>query len=467
MISRTYFDDTLPAFVSLVYANWGPSAIANNIFLRDAAGKLTLIVLELSRSLEERLTLSAEASKILGVYVDEEGFAVSTPDELFDERLKNIQAASPVPIECEGFSGIVNVVDRRIVGSDWLRKPVPTAKPPVRIVFGSIKGGVGRSTALCVLAEHLSSRGKRVLAVDMDIEAPGLGNMLLPVDILPEFGLLDYLVEQGLGPLNEQFFVDMVGSSWLGGGRGRVDVLPAIGRRSFENPSNVLAKIARAYLPGAIHSDGEMIGESTSFMDHIASLIEKFADPLRYDAILIDARAGLHETTASAIVGLGANVLFFGVDQPQTIAGYELLLSHLGTLPFDVNDDWRERLTFVQAKAPANKALRSVFAAKMESTAKKYLKLEVESEETELDVTDLKDTFDIEWAESESPIPDSITSPMVISILDNDRYHQFDPLSDRDVLDSEIYAESFGEILHHVSRFFEQELEQEIKYDDD
>src|ERR1041385_6770285 len=40
--------------------------------------------------------------------------------------------------------------------------------------FYSYKGGVGRSMALANIALLLARRGKRVLAVDWDLEAPGL-----------------------------------------------------------------------------------------------------------------------------------------------------------------------------------------------------------------------------------------------------------------------------------------------------
>src|SRR4051812_16178325 len=42
------------------------------------------------------------------------------------------------------------------------------------ITFYSFKGGVGRSMALANIAVQLARRGKRVLAVDWDLEAPGL-----------------------------------------------------------------------------------------------------------------------------------------------------------------------------------------------------------------------------------------------------------------------------------------------------
>src|SRR5262249_42871601 len=99
----------------------------------------------------------------------------------------------------------VRIIDRRIVGADWLRSPAPSPTQVPRISFSSVKGGVGRSTALSVVAAHLSRRGRRVLAVDFDLEAPGIGTMLLNEDQLPLYGSLDYLVENGLSGIDRNF----------------------------------------------------------------------------------------------------------------------------------------------------------------------------------------------------------------------------------------------------------------------
>lgn len=45
---------------------------------------------------------------------------------------------------------------------------------PVTSVFYSLRGGVGRSTALAYTARILADRGRSVLCIDMDVEAPGL-----------------------------------------------------------------------------------------------------------------------------------------------------------------------------------------------------------------------------------------------------------------------------------------------------
>jgi hypothetical protein len=446
-MTRILFDDSLPLFVALVQREWGADAAMRNLFLRDVTGRLTFVVLDANCSPEARATLAEKASIELSPYVDEGGFAVATPAELYDSSLDDHSAARKIALAAHGFHGEVQLVDRRMVGADWLRTPAhAAASGPPRIVFASLKGGVGRSTALCVTAAHLAALGKRVLTIDMDLEAPGLGNMLLPGDTLPNHGLLDYLVEQGLGPLDDEFYVDVVGSSWLGGGRGRVDVIPAIGRRSLDHPANVLGKIARAYLSGA-----EINGVPLTFADHVSALVDRFSDPFRYDVILVDARAGLHETTAAAVVSLGAEIFFFGIDQPQTYAGYELLLAHLGALPVDREDDWRERIQFVQAKSsPRSHEERDRFADAISTLAKRYL-WPLARSAASIDVSPLKDTFEVEWiadvvAEPGVDAADEADVP-ILEILSDARYVAFDPVSDGSVLEAEHYLPAFGQLI--------------------
>jgi hypothetical protein len=317
-------------------------------------------------------------------------------------------------------------------------------------VFASIKGGVGRSTALCVLASFLAFRGKRVLTVDMDLEAPGLGNMLLPGDTLPNFGLLDYLVEQHIGKLDDEFFADMTGASWLGAGRGRVDVIPALGRRSLENPANVLAKIARAYLPGASSDSNEV----SSFTDHVSALLDRVALPSKYDVVLIDARAGLHETSAAAVIGLGAEVLLFGVDQAQTLAGYELLFSHLATLPVRDGNDWKDRLTLIQAKASDDHKINSEYAEKIGGLMKKYLWPVSNDEDVEKNLSELEGEFETEW-DDESNVSLSIETPLPIIIPESPLFHRFDPVRDGSTLEVGVYKNTFGSFLNTVSEILD------------
>src|SRR5947209_5454484 len=44
-----------------------------------------------------------------------------------------------------------------------------------------------------------SKEGKQVLALDLDLESPGLSGLLMPPDRLADFGVVDWLVEDAVG----------------------------------------------------------------------------------------------------------------------------------------------------------------------------------------------------------------------------------------------------------------------------
>ncbi len=83
------FDDSLPVFIALICDAWGDTAISENVFLRDATGRLTFVVLGDQYDGESRVALAERAAGELEAYVDAGGFAVATPDELFDDTLKD------------------------------------------------------------------------------------------------------------------------------------------------------------------------------------------------------------------------------------------------------------------------------------------------------------------------------------------------------------------------------------------
>ena len=136
-------------------------------------------------------------------------------------------------------------------------------------VFWSLKGGVGRSTALCVAAATLARQGYDILAIDLDLEAPGIGDMLLNAGDQPEFGAMDFFVENGFGTVDDAFLRNMIGASRLTDGRGLVSVVPAIGRATERSPQNMLAKLARAYI------DKPVLGGSASFLDQTRDLVAR------------------------------------------------------------------------------------------------------------------------------------------------------------------------------------------------
>lgn len=430
------FDVSLKSLVDIVVENWGEAALERNLFLRDAAGRLTFVVLAAEWNAESREALSAKVNAHLGGYADPSGISVATPEELFDDSLREDDVGSLFPVLGQRFQGAVRLVDRRVVGGDWLRSPKGRAPAVPRLFFVSLKGGVGRSTALCVLASHLAANGRRVLALDLDLEAPGLGTMLLDSETLPKFGVLDYLVETNLSDVDEVFIADMLGASKLAAGRGVVTVIPALGSSSVDHPENVLSKIARAYLPS------ENSTALSSFTSKIESLLDRITKTGDHDVVLVDARAGLHESTASAAVALRGETLLFGIDQPQTYAGYRALFSQIA---LTLGADWSTRIHFVEARVGAD-GPSADFLANMTATMPQA------SDATPvraIPLDQLRDRFDLDWDEQADAeeADENLTDMDSTYIFESDVFRAFDPLKNPDRLDRGAYAAVFHSFL--------------------
>ncbi len=439
------FDDSLPILVNLIATNLGEDILASGAVLRDALGRLAFFSdLVLDNAVIEQIGQRIRTE--LGPYARTDRTLVN-PDDFGATNVLNDESA----LHISAVGHRIRLVDRRLVGADWLRAPSPVSPPPPRFVFGSLKGGVGRSTALSVAAADLASKGFKVLVVDLDMEAPGLGAILLEEDTLPTFGTIDALVESGLGPLDAAFFADMIGPSSLSDQRGRIDVVPAFGRKSMQNPGDILAKIARAYAEGTRPN-----GEVSTILDRVRDLIDAFAEASRYDAIFVDTRAGLHETAASTILGLGAEVLLFGLDEPQTFQGYSALLAHLARF---TNQDgpvpeWLARITMVHGKASPNADERADFADRCRSLFDNsgLSQLVRSVNEVQLPAGSFSDVPWNDEASDQEVLPDELWKPREpVAILDDDMFRHFNPFRRRDLLSDRVYTAAFGDFLEYIS----------------
>lgn len=435
------FDDSLPRLAETIAAELGVDVLSQGVILRDVTGRLAFFSATGLEPVEaERVTQRLRDA--LGAYARPDRLLV-VPSDPGGEAILN-EASSRRFMVGERS---IRLLDRRLVGADWLRTPAEGALPPPRFVFASLKGGVGRSTALAVVAVHLAAKGRRVLAIDLDLEAPGLGAFLLEDDTVPPFGTLDVLVEDNITELDDAFFDDTIASSNLAGRGGRLDVLPAFGRRSLDNPADVLAKLARAYAED-VRADGTV----ATVLDKVRSLVDRFAVPQRYDAILVDVRAGLHETTASAVLGLGAEVLLFGLDEPQTFQGYAALLAHLARFvaPNAPTPEWVERLTGVHAKAPADAEARDDFVQRWRSLVDAHGPMRASTSAPVLSAERFHDPGWDEDQPDEVVLPEESSLHQPIAVLRDSHYERFDPLARHDLLGEALYQATFGALIERV-----------------
>jgi cellulose biosynthesis protein BcsQ len=182
-------------------------------------------------------------------------------------------------------------------------EPLP---PPVVATFYSLRGGVGRSTALAHTARILASQGLRVLCIDMDLEAPGLASL---------FGVEDQVVDgKGVVPLLLQ--------TEIGGD------LPALDEHIISIAENL--DLLPAGVPNANYA------RQLSLLDPSAWYREEI-NPLRLlidgiaertpcpDFVLIDSRTGISPLAAPLLFDVADLAIVAFYPHPQARAGTEAL----------------------------------------------------------------------------------------------------------------------------------------------
>lgn len=313
----------------------------NLALVRDLYGRIRIALPPDTAADGEGDALWQELHALLGPYSPGaenlllSGKTLLAPDAIFKSQ-------DLVPIEPSSDNGPF-FLDRLINGGDWLRPQFADAPPHVpRATFYGIKGGVGRSTALALFARHLAERGKNVLVLDLDLESPGIGSLLLPTDAFPASGLVDWFVEDAVGSADAALLDELTAVSPLAAAaQGQIRIAPAHGL----GETAYLPKLARVTL------DVRKQNGMESFSVRLHRLVESLEQHWKPDVVLLDSRAGLHDVAAVSLTRLGALSLLFAANGEQTWQGYRLLFrhwqAHFGALPH-----FRENLRVVDALVP-------------------------------------------------------------------------------------------------------------------
>ena len=151
--------------------------------------------------------------------------------------------------------------------------------------FYSFKGGVGRSMALVNVAVELANRGRGVLVVDFDLEAPGLDtfDVTTPRDPVP--GMVDFVSEyldSGQAPDAARFVSETPAD--FGDTGGRLWIMPS-GRHATHAQRATYAQRLSQIDWGALYAerDGYLLFED---------LKEQWRQAFNPDYVLIDSRTG-------------------------------------------------------------------------------------------------------------------------------------------------------------------------------
>ncbi|OBQ24227.1 MAG: ATPase [Anabaena sp. WA113] len=190
---------------------------------------------------------------------------------------------------------------------------------PRTVTFYSFKGGVGRTTALTHVAWTLAMRGRKVVAVDLDLEAPGLSTAF-NLDPQPEYGIVDYFYERSYLPAGIEpsiLIPEIFGEVRIQNAKGRLFVVPA-GCLSLDYISKV----------DDLHANTVIDGDQNLWTVFKREIYER----LKPDVILIDSRTGINQWGALSLIQAADAAVIFLFPNEQNKQGIKLLLQSLQNL---------------------------------------------------------------------------------------------------------------------------------------
>ena len=167
------------------------------------------------------------------------------------------------------------------------------------ITFYSYKGGVGRSMMLANVAWILASNGKRVLAIDWHIDAPGLhryfGPFLIDRQLTESLGMMDFVTDYALAAATPGLELDAnilhyaISIDWNFAKGGGIDLVPA-GR---SGPSYSVAVSSFNWVQFYERLGG-------------AALLKQAKERMRedYDYVLIDSQPGVSQVSGICTVDM-------------------------------------------------------------------------------------------------------------------------------------------------------------------
>lgn len=197
--------------------------------------------------------------------------------------------------------------------------------------FYSYKGGTGRTLLVANTARYLADLGKRVVALDFDLEAPGLHYKLRTErtagrtgEVPPERGVVDYLLAASAGgteafPLSQYLVRVPLPRTTTG----ELYLMPA-GSAPSGDYWRSLTSLTRGDF--FANPDGSGIAACLDLKARIESEIEA-------DFLLIDSRTGITEMAGLATTLLADRVVCLMIDNPESLAGTRAVMRSFGQAP--------------------------------------------------------------------------------------------------------------------------------------
>jgi MinD-like ATPase involved in chromosome partitioning or flagellar assembly len=191
------------------------------------------------------------------------------------------------------------------------------------VTFYSYKGGTGRSMVLANIAWILAANGRRVLAVDWDLEAPGLHRYFHPFLLDPQLSATEGVID---------FVSRFVGHAVSGAGRtgeeldpGLADLTEYAVRIDHEFPDGGQLDFVPAGRQGPGYAAKVNSFDWQTFYDRLGGgpFLQSMREVLlaEYDVVLIDSRTGVSDTAGVCTVDLPDDLVVCFTLNQQSIEG--------------------------------------------------------------------------------------------------------------------------------------------------
>ncbi|MEU9411921.1 hypothetical protein AB0E08_40375 [Streptomyces sp. NPDC048281] len=286
-------------------------------------------------------------------------YELLTPEEADFVEVGDLGLA-PVPTDLPLWpealaSGQADEITVRFPSEDYNTLPSPVVS-----TFYSLRGGVGRSTALAHAARIIAGQGLTVLCIDMDLEAPGLASLLDVED----------RVTEGIGVVPLLAAAEMSGE------------ISALDEHVLRISEETGLFLLPAGCPGAEYA------RLLSHLDPTAWYGEDEINPLRLlveaasglaerpDVILIDSRTGISPLAAPLLFDVSdINVIAF-YPHPQARAGTRALTRALlaaKSRRSKEGDPCTPEVRFIVSPVPATAEVRELYAERAQEWIREWL----------------------------------------------------------------------------------------------
>jgi cellulose biosynthesis protein BcsQ/stress-induced morphogen len=235
------------------------------------------------------------------------------------QEAKSLNLSPPQPVNSTSVYTWQDLAIQAANPQNQSTAPQPEPRLPRTVTFYSFKGGVGRTTALTHVAAILAMRGWKVVAVDLDLEAPGLSTAF-NLKPQPKYGIVDYFYERSYLPEGIEpsiSITEIFGEVKIPNATGRVFVVPA-GFLSLDYVSMV----------DDLHANIIIDGDKSLW----SIFQQEISEQLQPDIILIDSRTGINQWGALSLLQAADEAIIFLFPNEQNQQGIELLLQSIQSI---------------------------------------------------------------------------------------------------------------------------------------